>query len=151
MDTAINMQQVNLSIKLGTVVKAWRSQKGLTMQQVSKAGGISKSYISSIENDNVRNPRIETVQMIAQGLGIEYQYLQYRIMPGEELPEIGESWSPVYFKRRHRIGEHIEKLISTSSLPSTTKEMLAQMTADYVQQLIEVLLTERGSMEMETN
>jgi transcriptional regulator with XRE-family HTH domain len=44
--------------------------KGLTRYRLAKVSGVAESYIYRIENDEIKNPRRDTLQKLAQGFNI---------------------------------------------------------------------------------
>lgn len=60
--------------KVGKTIQQLRSGMGLTLNVLSERSGVSKAMLSQIESDKV-NPTVATVWKIAQGLGVEVQYL----------------------------------------------------------------------------
>ena len=54
---------------VGKRIAKFRKEKGWTQKQLAKATGLSKSYISSIEEGKL--PGIKTVVVIAEALGVE--------------------------------------------------------------------------------
>ncbi len=59
---------------VGERVKDVREKKGLTQEQLSQASGVSKSFLSEIEN-NKTNPGGQTLLQIANALGASVDYL----------------------------------------------------------------------------
>lgn len=59
---------------VGERVKDVRENKGLTQEQLSQASGVSKSFLSEIEN-NKTNPGGQTLLQIANALGASVDYL----------------------------------------------------------------------------
>ncbi len=54
-------------------LKTIRLQKRLTQEELSLRSGVSQSYISYLERDNIsrdKSPRLETIERIARGLEI---------------------------------------------------------------------------------
>lgn len=54
-------------------LKTIRLQKRLTQEELSLRSGVSQSYISYLERDNIsrdKSPRLETIERIAKGLEI---------------------------------------------------------------------------------
>lgn len=41
---------------IGTVIRRWRQERGLTQQQLETATGIEQRYLSALELDKVRQP-----------------------------------------------------------------------------------------------
>ncbi|WP_066631457.1 helix-turn-helix domain-containing protein [Labilibacter marinus] len=57
------------NFKLGTLLHEARVKKGMTQAELAEKVGITKSYISKIEN-NIKEVRLSTLQKIVQlGLG----------------------------------------------------------------------------------
>ena len=54
---------------IGGKIKRHREDRRLTQTELSKAIGISRSYLSDVEN-NRNNPSIRTVENIAKKLGM---------------------------------------------------------------------------------
>lgn len=52
---------------IGERIKGFRKEKGLTQQELAKSTGLSRSYLSDVEN-NRKNPSIRTVESIAKKL-----------------------------------------------------------------------------------
>lgn len=59
---------------IGTKVKTIRNRKKLTIAQMSESTGLSKGFISNIENNNT-SPSINTLNTIASFLGVPSTYL----------------------------------------------------------------------------
>ncbi|NVK32582.1 MAG: helix-turn-helix transcriptional regulator [Gammaproteobacteria bacterium] len=53
-------------------ISALRKYRGLTMQQLADAVGVSKSYISKLENGD-KQGSIETLKAIAQALNVDLE------------------------------------------------------------------------------
>jgi len=63
------LEQDSVQFYLGAMIAEARRAKGLTQQELADLTGITKSYISRLEN-NIKEARISTLQRIVeQGLG----------------------------------------------------------------------------------
>ena len=68
-------------MKLGEIVHSYRAEHGLTMQEFAEKSGLSKGYISMLENNkNPRNgqpitPSIETYDSIARAMDVSIDEL----------------------------------------------------------------------------
>ena len=51
-------------------IKRYRAGRGLTQEDLARAAGITHSALSKIEVGYSRDPRVMTVQKIAQALGV---------------------------------------------------------------------------------
>lgn len=59
---------------IGNVIAEKRQEKGYTQQQLSDFTGLSRNYISDIENGRYI-PSVETLTEIAKHLGIDLNFL----------------------------------------------------------------------------
>jgi XRE family transcriptional regulator, master regulator for biofilm formation len=71
---------------VGDKIKSYREKKGMTIIELSKQSGISKSYISSIERGIQKNPSIQILDKLSAALGVALnQVLDCK-------PDIDEEW-----------------------------------------------------------
>lgn len=61
-------------MEIGTKIKAIRNRKKITIAQMCEGTGLSKGFISNVENNNT-SPSINTLQTIATFLGVPLPYL----------------------------------------------------------------------------
>ncbi|HHY74882.1 MAG TPA: helix-turn-helix transcriptional regulator [Bacillus bacterium] len=59
----------------GKKIRDLRIKRGLTLTELSKLSGVSKSYLSFIERGKQTNPSIEVIEKIAKALKIDFQSL----------------------------------------------------------------------------
>ncbi|WP_163538479.1 XRE family transcriptional regulator [Gracilibacillus sp. YIM 98692] len=59
---------------IGTKIRAIRNRKKITIAQMSEGTGLSKGFISNVENNNT-SPSINTLNTIASFLGVPLPYL----------------------------------------------------------------------------
>ncbi|WKA61363.1 helix-turn-helix domain-containing protein [Pectobacterium aroidearum] len=64
----------DITVRFGQRVKTLRLQAGLSQEAFADKCGLDRTYISGIER-GVRNPTLEVIGAIADGLGIEFKYL----------------------------------------------------------------------------
>lgn len=69
---------------LGDVIKEFRELNSLNLEEFGKMSGLSKSYISMLENNkdprgNPINPSVETIDKVANVLGVELDNLMSKI------------------------------------------------------------------------
>lgn len=64
----------SITIAFGQRVRALRQQAGLSQDAFAEKCGLDRTYISGIER-GVRNPTLEVIWVIANGLGIELKIL----------------------------------------------------------------------------
>lgn len=63
----INLAEEKL---IGEKIEEFRNAKGLTRKELAKASGLSSVHLWSIETGETKNPGIETLKAIAEGLGV---------------------------------------------------------------------------------
>ncbi|MFP1817230.1 helix-turn-helix domain-containing protein [Lonsdalea quercina] len=64
----------DITVRFGQRVKTLRLQAGLSQEAFADKCGLDRTYISGIER-GVRNPTLEVIGVIADGLGIELAVL----------------------------------------------------------------------------
>jgi transcriptional regulator with XRE-family HTH domain len=62
------------SAKLGKNLKQIRTQKGMTQGDIVRALGVSRSFVSNIENGKT-NPTLSTIKRIADALDVSVDRL----------------------------------------------------------------------------
>ncbi len=77
---------------IGAKIKRYREERGMSATQLSERSGVSKSYISELENpkDGTKNPSAEVLYEIARALGVAMSDLMGRpiiIAPPTEPPD----------------------------------------------------------------
>ena len=84
---------------LATRLRAFREAKGLTKYRLAKLCGISEAYIYRLELGQIENPRRDTLQALAEGLGISLAQLVGETAPSDAwaLVELSlKAYIPVY-------------------------------------------------------
>ena len=64
---------MNDGYSIGEVIQIIRHRKGLTIEQLAKAAGLHRNYISQIEHGSA-NPTISALQKVCNALGIELHF-----------------------------------------------------------------------------
>ena len=78
-------------MKIGALLKYWRTNKGFTYYRVAQKSGIDADYIKKIEEsteENEPNIKIETLERIAEAIGVPAASL---INNNEEIEYLTES------------------------------------------------------------
>jgi len=71
---------------LGKLVRSLRTAQGLTLDQLAQRSGITLRSIQAIETGNSERPRLETLQGLAAGLGVDVSVLAVKVY--EAPPEV---------------------------------------------------------------
>lgn len=80
-----------LRAALGTVVRALRTAAGYSQEGFADAIGVHRTYMGTLERGDA-NPTLETLELIAHGLGIAVSTLVRAAETGD-LPEVSSSHS----------------------------------------------------------
>ncbi len=64
------LKEVNLLSGLGDNIRGARTKQGISAEELSRRSGINMRTIYQIENSEQENPRLTTIQKIAEGLGV---------------------------------------------------------------------------------
>ncbi len=76
---------------IGKNILKIRKEKGLTLSELAERSSISKSYLSNIERNIHRNPSIEVMTKIANGLDTDLKALLIGTT-NEDQPKIDKEW-----------------------------------------------------------
>lgn len=57
---------------VGEIIRKIRKEKKMTLVQIAEITGLSHPYLSQLENGKKKNPSFETLDKIAQSLGMDY-------------------------------------------------------------------------------
>src|ERR1700710_3174978 len=61
---------VSISMNIGTTIRAYRQQKGMSQGDIEKRTGLLRCYLSRVENGHTV-PSLETLQKIAYALDLQ--------------------------------------------------------------------------------
>lgn len=70
---------------IGEVIRQWRKHAGINLTTFAKQAGMSKGYISALENNIIKNPTPENLEKLAAAIGITVRELLARKQP-DDLP-----------------------------------------------------------------
>lgn len=59
----------------GERLRRWRSDRGVTLRDVSESSGISIAYLSDLERGKLANPTLDTLTALAAALGVSLNEL----------------------------------------------------------------------------
>jgi len=100
--------------KLGDKIKEARNQKGWTLDELAKKSGVSKAYLSQLENSDSERPSAEKLYNIAIALGVSIAELLGKKL--EKVEEIDKS-----------IPANLEKAAVEFGWTQKDKELLASI------------------------
>ena len=62
-------------LNFGQAMKILRQRKGLSQGDIHRATGFERSYVSDLERGRVKDPRLSTVILIANAVGVSVNEL----------------------------------------------------------------------------
>lgn len=104
-------------MKFGDRIKALRTERGLTLDQLAQATGSSKSYIWELENKNPPRPSAEKLSAIASALGVTVDYLL-----GADEQTLDTAEDTAFFRQYSRMPEETRRQIREMARILDTKK-----------------------------
>lgn len=95
-------------------VLLWRHHANITQRELSKRSGLNIVYIAYIETGRVQSPRLDTLEKIAEGLGISTQQFLFGDPKHPEMPTYDDGYRQAMLDMRDFIlfkSEDLEKQI----------------------------------------
>jgi transcriptional regulator with XRE-family HTH domain len=171
----MNSNDVDLSIPIGTVVRAWREARGLTVTGLAEKAGrpITKGYLSELEHNKTLHPGNVHLTQLARALEIPVRYLINRYFPDEvartqdtPLEPVANS-TPSSTRRRRNgilasplraepppeqrsveattIGQDIDTVLNGENLSPEEYDRLRQCLTTHTRQLTQLMKVSRGA------
>jgi transcriptional regulator with XRE-family HTH domain len=153
---------VNLSIPIGMVVRAWRERRGLTVTQLAERTGrpITKGYVSELERGKIRQPGDDHLVLLSRALEIPVLYLVSRRLPDRENRTITAEGTPTLRRRRARalasspiedesveqetVGQQIEMILEEEGLSQEERSRIVEVVVPHIRQLARMIRLTRG-------
>jgi transcriptional regulator with XRE-family HTH domain len=109
-----NIDDVDLNIPIGTVVRAWREARGLTVTQLAEKAGrpVTKGYLSELEHNKTLHPGNVHLTRLARALEIPVRYLINRYSPDEVAEAQQKQRRPVRFGGGYPVADAPEERLS---------------------------------------
>lgn len=104
-------------MKFGDRIKALRTERGLTLEQLAQATGSSKSYIWELENKNPPRPSAEKLSAIATALDVTVDYLL-----GADEQTLDTAEDKAFFRQYSRMPEGTRRQIREMARILNTKK-----------------------------
>jgi len=98
-------EEILLKSVLSKKIKRVRKDKGITLQQLAKEVGSSKSYMWQLENSSDINPSAQLISKIAEALGTTVDYL---LGPNQEDMTVDDEIS-VFFRDFKKLNANTQK------------------------------------------
>jgi transcriptional regulator with XRE-family HTH domain len=103
-------------VQLGRKIRDLRLRRGLTVQQLAEASGLSKGFISQVENDRT-SPSLATLRDLARALETSVAYL---VVEEEQVPYLVRA----HERPRVAVGGNTSRVEVLSAQPKRNLELL---------------------------
>jgi len=103
-------------MQLGKKIRDLRLRRGLTVQQLAEATGLSKGFISQVENSRT-SPSLATLQDLARSLETSVAYL---VVEEEQVPHVVRAAE----RPRLQVGGNTSRVEVLSALPKRNLELI---------------------------
>ena len=103
-------------MQLGKKIRDLRLRRGLTVQQLAEATGLSKGFISQVENSRT-SPSLATLQDLARSLETSVAYL---VVEEEQVPHVVRACD----RPRLQVGGNTSRVEVLSALPKRNLELI---------------------------
>jgi transcriptional regulator with XRE-family HTH domain len=103
-------------VQLGRKIRDLRLRRGLTVQQLAEASGLSKGFISQVENDRT-SPSLATLRDLARALDTSVAYL---VVEEEQVPYLVRA----HERPRVAVGGNTSRVEVLSAQPKRNLELL---------------------------
>jgi len=118
---------------LGQVIKKYRDDNKISMDTLAERSGVSKGYISMLENEKNPNsnkpiaPKLATIIKLADGMGIDLEKLIPMLDENQEVRIVGN--------KKHIDDELSQSDIHLLEITHTINEIGKQKVIDYAEDL----------------
>jgi transcriptional regulator with XRE-family HTH domain len=103
-------------MQLGKKIRDLRLRRGLTVQQLADASGLSKGFISQVENHRT-SPSLATLSMLARTLETSVAYL---VVEEEQVPYVVRAYDRPHIK----VGGNTSQVELLSAVPKRNLELV---------------------------
>lgn len=94
-------------MKIGDRIRDLRKAKKLTLDQLSEAAGISKSYLWELENKDPPRPSADKLLGVAEALGVTVDYL----IGTPDHQDLATAEDTVFFREYQRMSPELREKI----------------------------------------
>jgi len=100
-----------MNISVGRKVRALRLEKNISLPELAERAGVSKGFLSQLENDEESNPSLDTLNKVAKALNVTLAALiekasvkSKRVIPEEISPALKE-----FIRERHASNQPVDE------------------------------------------
>lgn len=102
-----------MATALGKKLRDLRTKHGMTLDELAKKSGVSKSYVWELENRESQRPSAEKLTAIADALGVAAAYFIEDDTRSPEEQHIDEAFFRGYKKLDKGAKEQLRKILDT--------------------------------------
>lgn len=102
-----------MASRLGEKLRTLRKEKGLTLEKLAEAAGLSKSYLWELENRESQRPSAEKLTALADALGVTVPYFIEEDVRTPKERHVDEAFFRGYQKLSPEDKEQIRKIAAT--------------------------------------
>lgn len=102
-----------MATRLGEKLSELRKNKGLTLEKLAEAAGMSKSYVWELENRDSQRPSAEKLTALADVLGVTAAYFIEEDVRAPEERHLDDAFFRNYQKLEPEAKEQLRKILST--------------------------------------
>lgn len=96
---------------LGEKIRDLRKKRGLTLDKLAKAAGLSKSYLWELENRESQKPSAEKLASLADALGVSTEYFLDDDARAPEEKHLDEAFFRGYKSLKSKEKEQLRKIL----------------------------------------
>lgn len=90
------MRKDEVKTQFGLVVKAWRSRRGFSQEELAERAGLHRTYVSDVERGS-RNVSLASIDRLASALEISVAQLFSNLDPAADAPAAGNRLADILF------------------------------------------------------
>lgn len=102
-----------MASKLGVKIHKLRKDKGMTLEQLAKSAGLSKSYLWELENRETASPSAQKLQAIADILGVSPTYFMDDDTADAKEEHLDEAFFRGYKQLEPEAKDQLRKILDT--------------------------------------
>lgn len=102
-----------MATRLGDKLRELRKKQGLTIEELGKRAGLSKSYVWELENRESQRPSAEKLTALADQLGVSASYFIEDDVREPEERHMDEAFYRNYQKLNPEAKDQLRKILQT--------------------------------------
>lgn len=102
-----------MKVLVGKRIRALRNEKNINLPELAEKAGVSKGFLSQLENDDEANPSLDSLNKVAKALGITLAALLEKdpVKPRRIIPEYVDPGLKEFIEESNSLGEQLDERI----------------------------------------